>query len=56
MNFDRKRRMAIKSLSTLAVLPAAAALAKAGQGASQPNILFILADDQIGRASCRERV
>jgi len=45
MNFDRKRRMAIKSLSTLAVLPAAAALAKAGQGASQPNILFILADD-----------
>jgi arylsulfatase A-like enzyme len=49
MNFDRKRRMAIKSLSTLAVLPAAAALAKAGQGtgqgAGQPNILFILADD-----------
>jgi arylsulfatase A-like enzyme len=49
MNFDRKRRMAIKGLSTLAVLPAAAALAKAGQGAGQgagqPNILFILADD-----------
>jgi arylsulfatase A-like enzyme len=49
MNVNRKRRMAIKGLSTLAVLPAAAALAKrgqgAGQGAGQPNILFILADD-----------
>jgi arylsulfatase A-like enzyme len=44
MSFDRKRRMAIKGLSTLAVLPAAA-LAKAGQDSRQPNILFILADD-----------